>query len=208
VPAKYVQLDMHSLKTARHFVFLAFQERTRTKQERHRVNNAQKMKKAKTPVRRNAILVRKVDLPWQEVHRAPIVWPANLKKRQTTKRFVPPVHRAITRTRQTWTRASNAHLGMPNRLQDKRRALNAAPVNSKMLPVRFIVHCVQIRPTLVKKEETVVVLIAQLVGHLKMAVRNVSRVVRVRLAMGVKNVHWGLPEKETTIMLPNANNVN
>jgi hypothetical protein len=60
---------------------------------------------------------------------------------------------------------------------------------------------------LVKKEETVVVLIAQLVGHLKMAVRNVSRVVRVRLAMGVKNVHWGLPEKETTIMLPNANNV-
>ena len=39
-------------------------------------------------------------------------------------------------------------------------------------------------------------------------VPNVSRVVRVRLAMGVKNVHWGLPEKETTIMLPNANNVN
>ena len=96
---------------------------------------------------------------------------------------------------------------MLNRLQDKRRALNAAPVNSKMLPVRFIVHCVQIRRTLVKKEETVVVLIAQLVGHLKMAVRNVSRVVRVRLAMGVKNVHWGLPEKETTMMLPNANNV-
>jgi hypothetical protein len=102
VTAKYVQLDMHSLKTARHFVFLAFQERTRTKQERHRVNNAQKMKKAKTPVRRNAILVRKVDLPWQEVHRAPIVWPANLKKRQApAKRFVPLVHRAITRTRQT-----------------------------------------------------------------------------------------------------------
>jgi len=82
VTAKYVQLDMHSLKTARHFVFLAFQERTRTKQERHHVNNAQKMKKAKTPVRRNAILVRKVVLPWQEVHRAPIVWPANLKKQQ------------------------------------------------------------------------------------------------------------------------------
>ena len=30
------------------------------------------------------------------------VWPANLKKRQTrTKTFVPLVHRAITRTRQT-----------------------------------------------------------------------------------------------------------
>ena len=49
----------------------------------------------------NAFHVRKVVLPWQEVHRAPIVWPANLKKRQTTERFVPPVHRAITRTRQT-----------------------------------------------------------------------------------------------------------
>ena len=152
--------------------------------------------------------VRPVVLPWQEVLRAPIVWPAHSKKPQPrAKRVVPFVHRAITRTGQTWTRASNAPLAMLNRLQDKRRALNAAPVNSKMLPVRFIVHCVQIRRTLVKKEETVVVLIAQLVGHLKMAVRNVSRVVRVRLAMGVKNVHWGLPEKETTMMLPNANNV-
>ena len=50
----------------------------------------------------NAHRVRKADLPWQEVHRAPIVWPANLKKRPTrTKKFVPLVHRAITRTRQT-----------------------------------------------------------------------------------------------------------
>jgi len=60
VPAKYVQLDMHSLKTARHFVFLVFQERIRAKQERHRVNNAQKMKKARTSVRQNAILAEKV----------------------------------------------------------------------------------------------------------------------------------------------------
>jgi hypothetical protein len=97
---------------------------------------------------------------------------------------------------------------MLNRLQDKRRALNAAPVNSKMLPVRFIVHCVQVRRTLVKKEETVVVLIAQLVGHLTMAVRNVSRVVRVRLAMGVNIALLGMLEQEPTVMLPNANNVN
>ena len=64
----------------------------------------------------NAFHVRKVVLPCQEVHRAPIVWPANLKKRQApAKRFVPLVNRAITRTRQTWTRACSAHLGMPNR---------------------------------------------------------------------------------------------
>ena len=70
-----------------------------------------------------------------EVHRAPIVWPANLKKRQTTERFVPPVHRAITRTRQTWTRASNAHVGMPNRPLGKRRALIAVLVNSMLILV-------------------------------------------------------------------------
>jgi hypothetical protein len=48
----------------------------------------------------NAFHARKVVLPRQEVLRAPIVWPANFKKRQTpAKRFVPLVHRAITRTR-------------------------------------------------------------------------------------------------------------
>ena len=30
----------------------------------------------------NAHRVRKADLPWQEVRRAPIVWPGNLKRRQ------------------------------------------------------------------------------------------------------------------------------
>jgi hypothetical protein len=47
---------------------------------------------------------------------------------------------------------------------------------------------------------------ARLVGRPKSAVRNVSRVVQVHLASGVKIVHWDLPENETTI-LPNANNV-
>ena len=46
----------------------------------------------------------------------------------------------------------------------------------------------------------------QLVGRPKSAVRNVSRVVLVHLALGVKIVLWDLPENETTI-LPNANNV-
>jgi hypothetical protein len=64
----------------------------------------------------NAFHVRKVVLPWQEVHRAPTVWPANFKKRQTpAQRNVPLVQRAITRTRPTGTRASSAHVGMPNR---------------------------------------------------------------------------------------------
>ena len=97
---------------------------------------------------------------------------------------------------------------MLNLLRNKHRALNAALVNSMMLPVRFVVHCVRIRRTLVEKEETALASIVQWGGCPKMAVRNVSRAVRVRLAMGVKIVHWGLPEKETTLMLPNVNNVN
>ena len=65
------------------------------------------------------------------------VWPANLKKRQTpTKRFVPLVHRAITRTRQTWPRASNAPLVMPNRWPNKRRAFPASKENTTMSKVR------------------------------------------------------------------------
>jgi hypothetical protein len=52
------------------------------------------------------------------------------------------------------------------------------------------------------------VLVVQLVSFLwKKEVRNVSRVVRVRLAMGVKIVPKGMREKEPTVMLPNANNV-
>jgi hypothetical protein len=47
--AKRAQLDMHSLKTALHFVFLAFQERTRTKQERHRAKNVIPTSTAKMP---------------------------------------------------------------------------------------------------------------------------------------------------------------
>ena len=71
------------------------------------------------------------------MQRAPIVWPANLNKPQSrAKRNVPFVHRAITRTRQTWTRASNAHLGMPNRWPNKRRAFPASKENTTMSKVR------------------------------------------------------------------------
>ena len=85
----------------------------------------------------NAHRVRKVVPPRQEVQRAPIVWPGNLKKRQTAAiRNVLLVYRAITRTLQTWTRASNAHLGMPNRRPNKRRAFPASKENTTMSKVR------------------------------------------------------------------------
>ena len=113
-------------------------------------------------------------------------WPGNLKKPPAqAKIFVPLVHRAITRTRQTWTRASSAQLAMLNLLRNKRRALNAAPVNSMMLPVRFVAKRVAIQRTLVEREETAVASIVQLDGRPKTAVRNVSRAARVRLALGV-----------------------
>ena len=63
------------------------------------------------------------------------------------------------------------------------------------------------RRTLVEKEETAVASIAQLVGRPKTAVRNVPRVERGGLVLGVKIVHWVMPEEETTMMRPNANNV-
>ena len=85
----------------------------------------------------NAHHVRPVVLPWQEVCRALIVWPANFKKLQPrAKRVVPFVQRAITRTRPTWTRASNVQLGMPNRRPGKRRVFHASKENTTMSKVR------------------------------------------------------------------------
>jgi hypothetical protein len=122
-----------------------------------------------------------------EVRRAPIVWPGNMKKtRPRVKRVVPLVHRVITRTRQTCQRVNNAHVGMLNRRLSKRRVLNAAPVNSMTFWVLFGASRVQIRRTLVKKEETAAASIVQVVGRPTTAVRNVSRAVRERLALGVK----------------------
>ena len=57
------------------------------------------------------------------------------------------------------------------------------------------------------KAETAVALIVQLDGCPKTAVRNVSRAVRVCLALGVKIALWVLPEQETTPMRHNVNNV-
>ena len=68
---------------------------------------------------------------------AAIVWPGNLKKRQTrAKKNVPLVQRAITRTRQTCQRASNAHVDMLNRRLDKRRVFHVSKENTTTLKVR------------------------------------------------------------------------
>jgi len=59
----------------------------------------------------------------------------------------------------------------------------------------------------VEKEETAVASIVPSVGRRTTAVPNVPRAVRVDLAVGVKIVHWVMPEQETTIMQRNVNNV-
>jgi ADP-ribose pyrophosphatase YjhB (NUDIX family) len=97
---------------------------------------------------------------------------------------------------------------MLNLLRNKRRALNAAPVNSTMLPVRFVVKYVQIRRTLVTKEETTLASIVPRVGRPKMAVRNAKRAVRGRSVMVAKIAHWGLQEKEMTLIRRSADHVN
>ena len=84
--------------------------------------------------------------------------------------------------RQTRKCASSAQLVMPNRLGNKRRALNAAPGNSTTWPVRFIVNRVSIQRTLVAKEEPAVALSVQLVGRPQKAVRNVIRAMLAPLA--------------------------
>ena len=100
---------------------------------------------------------------------------------------------------------NNVQVDLVKATKDKLRVQNAAPVDSTMLPVRSIVHCVQIRRTLVTREETAVASIVQLVGLRRTAVRNVSRVVRVRLAKAVKIAQLDLLDQEKTTQ-PNANN--
>ena len=136
------------------------------------------------------------------------VWLANSKKRQTrTKKFVPLVRRAITRTRQTWTRASNVHVGMPNRRPNKRRALNAVLVNSMVMLVWL--HVNRARKTRITgtKGETALASIVPWGGRPPVAVPNAKRAVRGRSVMVATSAHWDLQEKEVTLMRRNADNV-
>ncbi len=61
---------------------------------------------------------------------------------------------------------------------------------------------------MVEKEETAVASIAQLDGRQKTVVPNVSLAVLARLVLVAPIAHWDLPEKETTMMRRNADNVN
>jgi hypothetical protein len=142
------------------------------------------------------------------VQRAPIVWPANLNKPQArAKRNVPFVHRAITRTRQTWTRAHNAHLGTPNRRLGKRRALNAVLVNSMVMLVLLHVNLARKTRITATKVETALVPIVPRDGRPKTAVQNAKRAVRGRSVMVAKSALWDLQDKEMTVMRHSADHV-
>ena len=104
--------------------------------------------------------------------------------------------------------ANNAPLVSVRVTKDRRRAQNAARVNSTMLRVLLVANYVSVRRTLVEREETAVASIAQLVGLPIMAVRNVPRAVPVRLVLGVEIALWAMPEQGTTMMRHNVHNVN
>jgi hypothetical protein len=113
----------------------------------------------------------------------------------------------VNTVRAVWNRlrAMHAPLVIVKVTKDKLRVPNAAPVNSMICLVRRHANHAQTWRILVAKEETVVALIAQVVGCPKMEVRNVSRVVRVRLAKAVKIAQLDLLDQEKTTQ-PNANN--
>jgi hypothetical protein len=172
---------MHSLKTARHFVFLAFQERTRTKQERHHVNNAQKMKKAKMPVRRNAILAEKVKsqilavLNVQNVTQEKLVRRVKLVKQACTE-MLPwmqiIVHCApldVTKVIKDRPVAFHAFQASTRTKQENHRANHAQPTKRARTPIlRNVTHVQQAK-------------------HLKKAVLNVQNVMQEKLVHHARN---------------------
>ena len=185
--AKSAPLVIPKARTASRIAWGAFLGSTKIKKARLRVKIA--LKTRPQPIQNVSHHVTFVVQEGQHEMEAWFVlnvWPGNLKIRLTrTERFVPSVHGASTRTRQACQRASSAQLVMRNLLRNKRRALNAAPVNSTMLQVLLVANCASIRRTLVAKEETAVASIVQLDGRPKTAVRNAWRAARVRLALGV-----------------------
>ena len=91
-------------------------------------------------------------------------------------------------------RAEIVRRGTTTTTLGKVRVCPAAPGNSTMLPVRFVVQYAQRRRTFAAKEETAVALVVQWVGHPTRAVPNVPLVVQVRLVLGVKIAQWVMPE--------------
>jgi hypothetical protein len=96
---------------------------------------------------------------------------------------------------------------MPNRRPGKRRALNAVLVNSMVILGLLHVNLARKTRITVTKEETAVASIVPRGGRPKMAVRNAKRAVRGRSAMVAKIAHWGLQEKEMTVIRRSADHV-
>ena len=105
-------------------------------------------------------------------------------------------------------RVWDAQLDIAKVIQAKLPVFHVAPVNLMTLLVPRHAHLVTSRRSLVAKEETKVALLAQRVGRPKTAVRNAKRAVRERSVMVARIAHWGLHEKEMTLMRRNADNVN
>ena len=140
--AKIATLVITKASTASRIAWGAFLGSTKIKMARLRVNSALKTRRQPIAnVPHHVMYVVRAGRHQTEVCHVQNVWPGNLKKPRTrTKRFVPFVHRATTRTRQTCLRASSARVGTLNLPQNKRRVLNAAPVNSTMLQGQVIAN--------------------------------------------------------------------
>ena len=113
-----------------------------------------------------------------------IVWIVILERLQMAlvRKLVKLAVQDNTKMSLEMLRANNAPLVSVRTTKDKRRASNAAPVNSTTLMVPSSVNLVYISLTLLEREETAVVSIVQWDGHPKTAVPNVSPAVRARLA--------------------------
>ena len=122
----------------------AYQENTKIVQERLDVKSAPKIRPHRPQtVLHPVILVPRVEQQETGVSCVRNAWLGSLKtQRPVLKRRVPFVPPAPTRIHQTCQRASSAQLAMHNRLRNKRRALNAVPVNSTMLQVPSSVNFV------------------------------------------------------------------
>ena len=104
-------------------------------------------------------------------------------------------------------RASNAQVDMPNRPPGKRRALNAVLVNSMVILGWLHVNRARKTRITATKEETALASIVSRDGRPPVAVPNAKRAVRGRSAMVAKVAHWGLQEKEMTLMRRSADHV-
>ena len=122
----------------------AYQEDTKIVREWLDVKSAPKIRHR----RPQTVLHPVIFVPWVEQQETGVscvrnAWLGSLKtQRPVVKRRVPFVPPATTRIHQTCKRVSSAQLVMLNLLRNKRRALNAAPVNSTMLPVPSSVNYV------------------------------------------------------------------